>query len=340
MRFFCWFGAFALLVIPGASWAQTAKPDCATPHSHYKVMALPLHPVRINQSGEIAGTTEDHQLATWTAKDGLHEINLPLGFSAAEPTGIDGAGDLVGFETREGSNHTVAFRYAGGQLLVLSEERSKAAAINDSGITIGMNADRLVWWLERKMLPLGGCCGGIAHAINRRGVAVGEANDKDGRYGAFLWDSAHGLRSIAPPHAAMSTALAINDSGHVLLQAFTPNAVYLRQSNREKGALIPVHLAPEGASQPLALNGCDVMVGEYGAASDFYHAFVWDRQHGFRDLNNMIDGSEGWNLEQAVDINDRGEIIGVGDRGNQQDLGFLLVPDAKQDHRGHRGAPR
>jgi len=279
--------------------------------------------------------------ATWSQKDGLHAIELPTGFVSAESTGINGAGDVVGFATRKepnqaGSNQTVAFRYSAGQVLVLSEERSKAAAINDSGVTVGANGDRLVWWLGRKMLPLGGCCGGIAHAVNNRGQAVGDANDKEGHYSAFLWDSAHGLRSIAPPHAGTSTALGITGSGSVLIQTLTPNAVFLRQ----KGAFTPVHLAPEGASQPLALNTCDVIVGEFGAASDFYHAFLWDRPHGFRDLNKLIDGAEGWNLESAVDINDRGEIIGVGDRGKQQDLGFLLVPDKNLNHREHRGTQR
>jgi probable HAF family extracellular repeat protein len=348
---FCWFAATAAILIFTISLAhaQNATRGCAA--QHYKVIALPFHPSRINNYGVIAGNTEDHQPATWSQKDGLRQIELPSGFASAEATGINGAGDVVGFATRAGSNrtssnqtsstqassnHTVAFRYSGGQFLILSEERSKAAAINDSDLTVGTNGDRLVWWLQRKMLPLGGCCGGSAHAVNNRGQAVGEANDKDGHYNAFLWDSTKGLRSIAPAHTVMSTALAVNESGSVLIQTFGPNAVYLR----EKIAFIPVHLAPEGASQPLALSSCDVIVGEFGAASDFYHAFLWDRPHGFRDLNKLIDGAEGWNLESAVDINDRGEIVGVGDRGSQQDLGFLLVPDKNLDHREHRGTQR
>jgi len=339
---FCWFVTtvfFLALSATSPAHAQTPKRGCAA--SHYKVVALPFHPARINHQGVIAGTTEDDQPATWTQKNGLRQIELPSGFVSAETAGISGVGDVVGVatrvdSTRSDSNQTVAFRYSQARFFILSEERSKAAAINDSGVTVGTNADRLVWWLGQKMLPLGGCCGGTVHAVNNRGQAVGEANDKEGHYSAFLWDSTRGLRSIAPAHTVMSTALAINESGSVLIQTLSPNAVYLR----EKGALIPVHLAPEGASQPLALSSCDVIVGEFGAASDFYHAFVWDRQHGFRDLNRMIDASEGWNLEQAVDMNDRGEIIGVGDRGNQQDLGFLLLPDEERDHIGHRGAQR
>ncbi len=299
--------------------AQASQRSCIA--AHYKVIPLPLHPAHINNSGVVAGITEDHQPATWTQKDGLREIELHAGFSSAEPSGINRAGDLVGTATHEGSNQQFAFQYSQSKFSVLSEEHSKASAINDTGEIAGQNAERLVLWRKGKAVPIGGCCGGIAHAINRRGEIVGQINDKEGRYSAFLWDAAHGLRSIAPP-GARSTALAINEAGHVLLQSFTPNAVFLRQD----GKLTPVHLSPEFASQPLALNNCDVVVGEFGAASDFNHAFIWDEKHGFRDLNKLADVGSDWNLETALDINDRGEIIGIGDRGSNQDVGFVLIP--------------
>jgi hypothetical protein len=80
------------------------------------------------------------------------------------------------------------------------------------------------------------------------------------------------------------------------------------------------------ASQPLALNDCDTVVGEFGVASDFNHAFIWDQKNGFRDLNKLSDVGSDWILETALDINDRGEIIGIADRGSNQDVGYLLVP--------------
>ena len=80
----CWFAATAaLLAISGMNpvHAQTASRGCAAPH--YKVVALPFHPARINNHGVIAGTTEDHLPATWSQKDGLHAIELPTGFVSA-----------------------------------------------------------------------------------------------------------------------------------------------------------------------------------------------------------------------------------------------------------------
>jgi probable HAF family extracellular repeat protein len=307
-----------LAALTSASPAQSAQ-GCAA--DHYRLTPLPFRPARINNSGVIAGNTEDHQAATWTEKSGLHEIKLPEGFTAAEATGINAAGDVIGFATKGDSKPSNAFRVH-EKFVLLSPEKSQAQAIDDSGDVAGKIADRLFLWQGSKTISFGDCCGGIIRGINNRGQIVGELNNKDGRYDAFTWDPEHGTKLIAPTHAVMSTALAINHAGHVIVQAFTPNAIYLRQ----EGRFTPVQLSSEVANQPLALNDCDVIVGEFGAASDFYHAFIWDRKQGFRDLNQLLH-ADGWILESALDINNRGEIVGVGDHGNQSAVGFLLVPE-------------
>jgi probable HAF family extracellular repeat protein len=310
-----------------AVFAQTHS--CAAA-SHYKVIALPLQPARINDSGLIVGTTapidtasidEAHKPAVWTEKDGLRVVELPAGFISAEPLGVNSAGDFVGTASRE-ANKLLAFAYLDGKFSLLAEQRSKAMAINDSGDVAGQSGENLMVWRNQKAMPLGGCCGGIAHGINNRGQVVGQFNDNEGHYSAFVWDAAHGLQSIAPLKSASSMAVAINEKGHVLLKSFTPNAVFLRR----EGKLTKVELSPEFASQPLALNDCDVIVGEFGASSEWNHAFIWDEQHGFRNLNTLADVGAEWNLETALSINDRGEIVGIGDRGGTQDVGYLLVP--------------
>ena len=271
----------------------------------------------------IAGTTEDHQPATWTEKDGLHHVELPEAFTAAEPRSINASGAIVGEATRKDTSLPAAFRYSDGKFSLLSTDRSKAAAINDSGDAAGENSDRLYLWHGRQMLPLGDCCGGTIRAMNSHGQIVGQVNDKQGHFSAFVWDSSRAFKSINPTKSPNSTAIAISDAGHILVQAFVPNEIYLQANG--KNTL--VKLSPEFASQPLALSNCDQVVGEFGPASDFNHAFIWDQKHGFRNLNDLAEIGTEWNLESAFDINDRGEIIGIGDRGGEQDVGFLLVPD-------------
>ncbi|HUO16177.1 MAG TPA: hypothetical protein VMX38_14425 [Verrucomicrobiae bacterium] len=321
MNFCRLFTIVAITAAISLAQAQNVKQNCAA--AHYKLTELPLHPARINRAGVVVGTTEDHKPAWWTQKDGVHEIDLPNGFGSGEATAINSSGVIVGFATRSGSNEPIAFRYADGKLSLLSGDPSKALAINDAGNIAGVSANHLVVWRGNKIAPLADCCGGVIHGISQNGEVVGRINDKEGHYTAFVWNGQHGLESIAPPHSTMSTALAINDAGHILIQRYTPNEVYLRVA----GELTLIPLASDAASQPLGMSNCDVIVGEFGAASDFYHAFAWDRKNGLRDLNQFTPRAEGWILESAVDINDRGQIVGIGDHGNEQDVGFLLSPE-------------
>ncbi len=303
--------------------ALAAVAGCAA--AHYKIVELPFRPARINDSGVVAGTMEDHQAATWSLKDGLRVIALPAVFATADALGINESGDVVGVVAREKSEQPLAFGYSKGKFALLSEARSKAFAINDAGDIVGQSAERAIVWRAQKPIDLGGCCGGIPHDVNDHGVVVGQINDKAGHYAAFEWDAAHGMKSIAPPNTASSFAVSINNKGHVLLKAFTPNAVFLRR----EGKLIAVKLSQEFASQALALNDCDLIVGEFGASSEWNHAFIWDEARGFRDLNTLADVGSEWNLETALSINNRGEIVGIGDRAGTQDVGYLLVPEGE-----------
>lgn len=316
---------FAVLVFAAPAAARTLRPCPVT--SHYKIIRLPLHPARINDLGVVAGTTEDHQPATWTQKDGLQQLKLPAGFEGAQVFGINQSSAIVGVLTRAATDpnpdKTQAFAYSQGKFTILSEAQSKAKAINSSGEAAGENnPEGPVAWTSGALRRLGSCCGGRALALNNHGQIVGEANDKEGRFSAFLWDKTHGLQLIPPPGSTSSTALAINDAGTVLVQSLAPSAVFLR----EQGKMIPVELSEESASQPLALNDCDVIVGEYGANSEYYRAFIWDRKNGLRDLNKLADVGKDWVLEAAVDINDHGEIVGSGDYKNEES-NFLLIPE-------------
>jgi hypothetical protein len=45
-----------------------------------------------------------------------------------------------------------------------------------------------------------------------------------------------------------------------------------------------------------------------------------------RDLNELIDPEAGWELDTALDINERGQIIATGDSPNGEFRAFLLSP--------------
>ncbi|MBW4615973.1 MAG: PEP-CTERM sorting domain-containing protein [Desmonostoc vinosum HA7617-LM4] len=53
------------------------------------------------------------------------------------------------------------------------------------------------------------------------------------------------------------------------------------------------------------------------------HAFLWDGQ--LKDLNNLIVNNSGWELEDAADINNKGQIVGMGILNGQYHA-YLLTP--------------
>ncbi len=57
----------------------------------------------------------------------------------------------------------------------------------------------------------------------------------------------------------------------------------------------------------------NVIVGSAGPFADSDHAFIWDKQQGYRDLNDLIAPGSGWVLRAASAINEKGAIVGWGD---------------------------
>jgi uncharacterized membrane protein len=303
--------------------AQATGLDCVA--QQYDVIALPLRPTHINESGQVAGTTSQHRAGLWSEQKGLREVPLPLGFINSEAVGVNSSGHLAGTAYDRSSSKHRAFEFSSDKLSLLEGEQSVAHSIDDSGqiageaIVPGKGTTGPVLWTEKGILPLGGCCGGTATGVNNHGQVIGDIYDKAGSYAAFLGDAVHGLQTIGPPNR-YSSAIAVNDSGHVLIQAFSEAYLYV------DGKLTQIDLSRQNPSQPRAINDCDVIVGSFGPFADANRAFVWEKSQGFRDLNSLIPSDSGWKLEAATSINDHGKIVGWGDHKGEDDAGFLLVP--------------
>jgi probable HAF family extracellular repeat protein len=75
-----------------------------------------------------------------------------------------------------------------------------------------------------------------------------------------------------------------------------------------------------------AINSSAMIVGSAKHASGYTQgsAFLWMNGQMF-DLNSLISPTSGWQLTAAMDINDRGEIVGYGTLNNKGES-FLLIP--------------
>src|SRR4029077_15396332 len=115
--------------------------------------------------------------------------------------------------------------YENGKITLLPGDSAKALGVNDSGDVVGESKVKgkvpttPVLWKSGSVTDLGACCGGVASAINNAGQVVGYLYDSQGNYRAFLWDQAHGVQYLGEPDS-YSSAVAINNSGHVLVQEF------------------------------------------------------------------------------------------------------------------------
>jgi hypothetical protein len=318
------------MALAGPSWlfpagvVQAEALSRACQSTQYTVVELQFIPSVITSSGVVAGITELHHAVLWRRKTGLQELSIPEGFHFTEPVAIMKSGDVVINALDAEARKHQAFVYSHHSVMELVGNQTLAHGTGPSSIIVGewlpngKTTTDAVYWNNNVPQSIGLCCGGTIKASNKMGEMIGDAYDDQGHYHAFTWSASHGQRIIGPSDH-YSSAVAINDAGHILLQmgrdAYLDDTRHLRR----------LDLSSKFYNKTQAMNNCDFVVGGYGPNSDKYRAFLWNATAGFQDLNSLIPGDSGWTLKSATAINDRGEIVGRGDF-HRDDRGFLLIP--------------
>jgi uncharacterized membrane protein len=316
-------------LLPAAE-VRATTPTHACHSDQYNVVELPLLPTVITPSGVVAGTTEAHRAAVWRRGSGLQELSVPEGFHFTEAVAIKKSGAVVVNALDAQGRKRRSFVYSERSVIALVGNQTLAHGMSVSGVIVGewvpegTTRSDAAYWSNNLPHSIGLCCGGTLKAANKAGEMIGDAYDEQGRYHAFAWSSSRGERRIGPPDR-YSSAVAINDAGHILIQV--AREAYLD----EEGTLQHLDLSQEFHNSVLAMNNCDSVVGGYGPDSDHYRAFSWTATAGFQDLNSLVPADSGWALGSATAINDRGEIVGQGVfHGDER--GFLLSPRARALH--------
>src|SRR6476659_1146802 len=178
-------------------------------------------------------------------------------------------------------------------------------------------------------------------AINASGQISGSSlTNSDAAYHAFLWKpttpngtsgAMHDLGTLGGTESFGGT---INTSGQVAGFSYpTGNAAYhayLWTPTTLNGASGTMQdLATLGGlnsySYSLSAGGQVVGASEVQVTSDHTHAFLYTNGIGMVDLNTLIDPLSGWELSDAADINDAGQITGQG-LINGKYHAYLLTP--------------
>lgn len=167
-------------------------------------------------------------------------------------------------------------------------------------------------------------------SLNNSNQIVGSRrNSQTGMNEAVLYDPNSGVASLGTLGGA-SFAYDINDNGAVVGSATSDAGdcvggcafVY----NSENGMQVLPKLTPLRA-RANAINSVGDVVGNSYIARREGRAVVWINGS-MNDLNNLIPIDSGWVLDNAVDINDGGQIIGTGTFNGTYQI-FVLTPLAR-----------
>jgi probable HAF family extracellular repeat protein len=264
----------------------------------------------INDTGAVVGyafesITKGWVAFIWTRHRGARVLDVSLGGSSNYATGINRRGQIVGTsQTETGAVHAY-LRDVNGDVLDLGafpdgSGDSQATAVNDWGQVVGRRGNAQItegflWDERRGMRPLleesAPFVAHEPHDINNRGEVVGE----------FLVPVPHTTRAFRWTRRG-----GMQDLGS--LNGLESDYATARAINRW-GTIV-------GASQNSSLE---------------VHGFVWRRETGMRDLNELIDPSSQLPsqvvLEVGTAINDFGSIAMVGlVPGEESRRAFLMVP--------------
>lgn len=249
----------------------------------------------------------------------------PPGNLPAQATDINNAGQVVGRTNGLfGSPATVnthAFLYDANQLIdlgVLGGNFSEAYAINDSGVIVGFSsinsggARHAFSYSGGAMHDLGTLPGEFesrAFAINESGQIAG----KSGRLAVLIDNGV--MQSIGS-----GVGWGINDHGDVVGENGVAHAALYHNGTWSD-------LGTFGGQFSIArdINNLGQIVGNADYPNDDSQPFLY--QNGvLYDLRTLIDPASGWDLHNAVAINEFGQITGVGTAPGGGEHVFLLTP--------------
>ena len=300
----------------------------------------------INEFGFVSGSAT-HESSyggfVWTASS--EKVLVPLSW----PRGINNAnqvvdnGTIYDFDSGEVTNVPAAGAWPIPRL----------ESINDQGIAVGYsecscsNSNRvvqeaMVWESESgsRITPIASAKELLR--INNRNLAVGNIRggvsvSEGFRYHVHTHDYVN-LSDLLPMYQfsrAYSELQDINENDVVCGRGFDGQVVRgLIWSDAGGFTFLPA--IPGGMVDrvyPRGINSTGTVVGFADLTPYNPRAFIWDGEHGTRNLNDLVEAPANFILDWAIKINDRGWIVGIGHYGPDWDTsrGFVLVPRIASD---------
>jgi len=237
-------------------------------------------------------------------------------------------------------------------LALLNNERGQVMgwsyiSATKAGVCFPLAIGSFIWEKEKGMRDLGSLGGGtctLASDLNKRGQVVGygvPAGDTFLR--AFLWEDGS-IRDLGGSLGGSSTgAFVVNDAGHAAgFAAVAGDYFYHAALWKRIGQITDLGtIGSDPCSSAKAINAKGQVVGDSISLSncqtngDASRAFLWEDGVIF-DLNALIPAGSPLHLIHPQNINDRGEIAGLGVDASGHQHAFLLIP-CDEVHPGREG---
>lgn len=307
---------------------QVAAETRFTGDSRFEVIDLGALPgnnhsigLAINNSGWVVGestTAVEIHAFLWRPGIGLTRIEGPTRSISTFAMDVNDLGVVL-------AGSDAPFLWWLGRAFSLKGQLDGASALNNRLDVAGsLNATAAVW--RRGQLTVIGGLGGqfsAARAINDDEVVAGVSDTPTaGERHPFIWHGGgiHDLGTL--PGKPMCEVSDISNTNIVVGFCSSPSAT---QSFRFRdGELKPLPQPPtEAGALALSVNNQGFVVGADSSAS---RAVGWTPNGTLVDLNGLLPADSGWILFHAHGINNRLEIVGMGQTPSGQNHAFLLRP--------------
>src|SRR6185312_933823 len=289
----------------------------------------------LNSRGQVAGA------ATNAVAEDPDVASFSFGSPAAQQVRafLWQNGTMRDLGTLGGNNASAMFPNESGAVCGFS---STATEIND---TTGLPTIHPFVWKNGTMQDLGSL-GGFesmpgsfangpwGRVMNERGDVVGTSTLPGAdTWHAFLWSNGR-MIDLGTLGGSLSEAYSINDAGQVVGRARLSDTPAVRHAFLwEKGTMID--LGTVGAcvrGTATSINSKGQIVGGLGACTDddsdvtFFRPFYVEKGKPMVDLNSLVDPPSDLYMDEAMFINERGEILAGAFTSTGETRAVLLVP--------------